>query len=105
MSDDLTLEGAYKAVVAAYLRENNELKARIAELETKIAKGCVHNDLVYLEEVIKRRNERIATLEKVAEAATEWFGPSLQDARFETVAIIKALREAGYTYTTQEESK
>jgi len=49
--------------------------------------------------------ERIAALEKVAEAATEWFGPSLQDARFETVAIIKALREAGYTYTTQEESK
>jgi DNA invertase Pin-like site-specific DNA recombinase len=49
--------------------------------------------------------ERIALLKKVAEAATEWFGPSLQDARFETVAIIKALREAGYTYTTQEESK
>ena len=54
---------------------------------------------------IDEKDTRIAALEKVAEAATEWFGPSLQDARFETVAIIKALREAGYTYTTQEESK
>lgn len=45
--------------------------------------------------------ERIATLEKVAEAAAEWFGPSLQDARFETVAVIKALREAGYDITKE----
>lgn len=43
---------------------------------------------------------RIAVLEAVAEATAEWFGPSLQDARFETVAVIKALREAGYSGTT-----
>lgn len=54
---------------------------------------------------ISEQQERIAALEKVAEAAAEWFDPSLQDARFETVAVIKALREAGYSYTTQEASK
>lgn len=47
------------------------------------------------------REDRIAALEKVAEAAAEWFGPSLQDARFETVAVIKALREAGYNVTKE----
>jgi hypothetical protein len=45
--------------------------------------------------------ERIALLEKACEAAAEWFGPSLQDARFETVAVIKALREAGYDITKE----
>lgn len=45
---------------------------------------------------------RIALLEKACEASAEWFGPSLQDARFETVAVIKALREASYRGTTQE---
>ena len=40
MSDnDLTLEGAYKAVGVAYLKENNGLRQRIAELE-KVAEAA-----------------------------------------------------------------
>ena len=74
----------------------------MSDYETMKALGLTGQ--ITAEEAIKLK-ERIAALEKVAEAAAEWFGPSLQDARFETVAIIKALREAGYTYTTQEESK
>jgi uncharacterized SAM-dependent methyltransferase len=44
---------------------------------------------------------KVTELEKACEAAAEWFGPSLQDARFETVAVIKALREAGYDITKE----
>ena len=43
--------------------EIGKLKARIADLEAKEKRGCVHNDLVYLEEVIARKNEKIVSLE------------------------------------------
>ncbi len=52
------------------VKEFAEIRKRLAELEAKEKKGCVHNDLVYLEEVIERRNERIAVLEKEIEKMT-----------------------------------
>ena len=59
------------------------------------------NDIVYLEEIIARKNERIALLEMVAEVVEKWATAIPADHEKEELwemedAIFSALRAAGY---------
>lgn len=83
--------------------ENTAVHTKALAMQERIE--VLEDDLEATNQIVLQQILELRELEAVAEATAEWFGPSLQDARFETVAIIKALREAGYTYTTQEESK
>lgn len=59
---------------------------------------CTHNSQVYLEEVIARKNERLAALEKVAEAGAAMYkkGQTTDEVFQREADHRKALREAGY---------